>query len=213
MAADSSGTYLRSMAEAVSGKGDVSRFFAAEEAKTIAASQAAWRKEYPDIQWKVDDTVQQGDRVGIHYTASGTHKASGKKVSWRGTALAHYDGKKLSLIQVHEDYLGRLLGLGRDALTTAQDDISGTWKGTLFGIEFVMQLSQSPPSTSVTGTLTALGESIKLSGTNTPPTVNLQGDTPKGAVTLAGTWVGDNQIQGTLNGAGFDNQPVTFTRQ
>ena len=206
------GAHIKSLAEAVSGKADVSRFFGGDEGKQIAASQAAWREEYPDIQWKVDNVVEEGDHVGIHYTATGTHKASGKKLTWTGSAVAQVTGDKIRLVQVREDYLARLIGIGKFVLDNAQNNISGTWNGNLWGIQFVMPLQQNPPSTAVKGSISALGDSIPLSGTNTPPSVNLGGSTPKGPVTFVGTWAGDNQINGTLNGAGFNNQPVTFNR-
>jgi hypothetical protein len=209
------GARIKALVEAASGKADVSRFFSSEEGKQIAASQAAWREEYPDIQWKLDNVVEEGEHVGIHYTATGTHKESGKKLTWTGSAIARVQGNQFQLVKVHEDYLARLIGLGRLGqwtLDNPQNNITGNWTGNLFGIQFNMPLQQTPPSTAVSGTLSALGSSIPLTGTNTPPSVNLGGNTPKGAVTFVGTWASENQINGTLNGAGFNNQPVTFNR-
>jgi predicted ester cyclase len=204
---------ISSLTEAVNKKADVAQFFSKEALKTVSAAQADWRKEFPDISWKVDEVVEHGDRVGVRYTATGTHKKSGKKVSWCGSAIVRVSGDEVHLLQVAEDYLGRLISIGDGVFPASpQDNISGNWKGTVFGVPFVMDLKQAPPADKVTGTISGLGSSLPVSGTNTPPTVKLSGNTPKGAVTFTGTWAGDNVIHGHIDGAGFKNEPVTVKR-
>lgn len=203
---------IKALLEAVNKNTGVASHGAGELGRRIEQSSADWRKEYPDIKWSLDQVVEKGEQVGFRYTATGTHKKTGKRATWTGAGTARVKGGKLIAVRVAEDYLKRALDI--DILPAdPQDDMSGLWKGNLFGIDFQLDADQNPPSDKVTGTLSGLGQSLAVSGTNDDPNVNLAGNTPKGPVTLKGTWTGSNQITGTLNGAGFNNQPVVLNRQ
>jgi hypothetical protein len=197
---------------AVAGGGVLPPTIEAQLAQHIREGQAIWRNEFPDIAWTIGTVLEQGGRVGFRYTAAGTHKASGKKASWEGAGVAHVADGKLLRIYVNELAWGRLIDIGI-VPASPEDDISGTWAGDLFGIQFTLELQQSLPGDRVTGTLSGLDSSFPVSGTNDPPRVNLTATAPKGNVTFQGMWVSGSQIQGTINGGGFSQQPVTFDRQ
>lgn len=192
--------------------GKLDPFFTPESLENVKAGLAYWRKQYPDIQWQVDSVVKKGDRVAFRYTATGTHAASRQKMSWGGTAVGKMIKGKVHLLHINEDTLGAHVGQG-NLPSTPQDDISGTWDGDLWGVDFKLNLQQATGKDVVHGTISALGNTIPVSGTNDPPNVNISGSSPKGSIALNGTWASDNEIDGTLNGAGFNKQPITIKRQ
>jgi hypothetical protein len=202
---------IKSLFDKVNGKQDLSTHFAPDLGKQMSQAASEWRKEFPDLKWKLGRVVEQRDRVSFQYVAEGTHKPTGKKASWSGSGVAIVKGGKVVTLQVVEDFHSRIADLGQ-VFVIPQDNISGTWKGELFGIDFTLQADQNPPADAVTGTISGLGLSLPVTGENDPPNVKLSGDSPKGKVTLTGTWTGANSISGTLNGAGFQNQPVELDR-
>jgi hypothetical protein len=202
---------IKGLLEAVNKNAGVGSHAQGELGRQLEQSSTDWRKEYPDIKWKLDNVVEKGGRVGFQYSATGTHKKTGKKAAWSGSGVATLKGNKLVSVRVVEDVFKRWLDI--DMLPPdPEDDISGTWDGSLWGVDFQLQADQDPPSDNITGTLSGLGQSLPVSGKNDTPNVSFSGNTPKGQVTFNGTWTGNNQISGTLNGAGFNNQPVVLNR-
>lgn len=205
------GEQLKAVLEAANKGTSVRKLCSPEIADTIITGQDAWREAYSDVQWVLDEVIEQGERVAFRYTTSAVSKETKKKMTWTGSGVAHVTNGKFSRLKLNEDHWGRLIAEGKTPLTP-EDDITGTWNGSLWGVAFVLQLQQSPPSTAVSGSVSGLGMSLPLTGTNTPPSVLLAGSSPKGPVTFSGNWKGDNEIDATINGAGFDNQPITITR-
>lgn len=205
-------SHVQSALQAANSGSSLDQFFGHETAQHFAAGHAFWRKEFPDITWKLDNLVEKGTRVAFRYTATGTHHKTGKKSSWSGTAVGHMVDGKLHVIRVIEDALGAIVGQGTIP-AGPEDNISGQWNGNLWGVPFIMQLQQSPPSDAVTGTISGVGSSLPVTGKNDPPNVVVSGNSPKGTITFTGTWASDSQINGVLNGGGFTNQPVVVNRQ
>jgi len=193
-------------------KGKLDAFFTPETLQNVREGLAFWRKEHPDIQWQLNNVVRKGNRVAFRYTASATPSGSREKMSWQGTAVGMIVDGKVHIAQVNEDVLGATVGRGQ-LPESPQDDISGTWDGDLFGVDFKLNLQQPTGKDTVRGKITALGNTIPVSGTNVPPNVTISGSSPKGQISLAGKWTGPNQISGTLSGAGFRNQPIEIGRQ
>ena len=202
---------LQAAIEAANKKGKLDAFFTPQTLENVNAGLASWRKELPDIQWQLDNVVKKGDRVAFRYTASATPAGSKQKISWHGTAVGAVIDGKVHITHINEDVLGALVGRGQ-LPDSPQDDISGTWNGELFGVNFKLNLQQATGKDAVHGTISALGNTIPVTGTNDPPKVNISGSSPKGQVVLAGMWTGPNQIKGTLTGAGFQNQPIEIDR-
>ena len=79
------------------------------------AARAALLSTFPDLKVKVEDTVAEGDRVAVRWSASGTHRggdlgfpASGRKADFRGISWIRFsDGK---IVEGWDSWnLGRLL--------------------------------------------------------------------------------------------------------
>lgn len=202
---------LQGAVQAANQKAKIDKFFSPETLQNFTAGQAAVRKQFPDVQWTVDNVVEKGGKVAFRYTATGTAKGTRKKVSWSGTAVGVLVDGKIHVTHIDEDHLGAVLGRG-ELPTTPQDDMTGDWKGDLFGVPFELKAQQQNGKDVVKGVISALGSSLPVTGTNDPPNVNLQGNSPKGKVSLVATWAGPNTLKGSLNGAGFQNQPVTLNR-
>jgi hypothetical protein len=139
----------------------------------------------------------------------GVDRKTNKKAQWQGSGLARLTGDRIGVLHVREDYWGQLVDLGR-LPDIPEDDITGVWKGTVLGIPFTAELTQE--GTKVTGTLNVLGQSVPVSGTNTPPNVSLSGSSGGQQMSFRGIWQDEDQIVGTLAGAGL-NEQVTLDRE
>jgi len=74
---------------------------------------------FPDIQWKVDDLVQEGDKVVIQHSWTGTHtgvfrgiSASNKAVHDTGVGIFQFNDNKIISAWVQTDRLGFLQQIG-----------------------------------------------------------------------------------------------------
>ena len=74
---------------------------------------------FPDLHVTIDDILAEGDRVGIWYTAAGTHRGlfeaippTGKRVSWGGFDLVRFEGGKISAARFLSDFHGLMAQLG-----------------------------------------------------------------------------------------------------
>ncbi len=179
------------------------------QGNAIERSIATRRRRSANLKYELDEVQDHGDRVAFRYTA---HGANG---SWCGSGCASLKGEELHVDQHSEDYIGRRIAEGRiaDFFSAAdpQDNITGDWTGELFGVKFTMDLNQKPPSDAVTGTISALGSSFPLTGTNNPPNVAASGSSDGKTIKFSGQWTGPNTIDGTISGDGFNNK-VTITR-
>jgi steroid delta-isomerase-like uncharacterized protein len=76
-------------------------------------------KAFPDIQWKLDDVIAEGDQVAVKWSWQGTHTAqianftaTGKTVSNTGMAVFEFKDGKIINSKVLTDRLGFLQELG-----------------------------------------------------------------------------------------------------
>jgi predicted ester cyclase len=76
-------------------------------------------ESFPDIQWKVDDLVGEGDEVVVRHSWIGTNKgafrglaASNKSIRNEGIAIFLFSGNKIVHAWVQTDRLGFLQQLG-----------------------------------------------------------------------------------------------------
>jgi steroid delta-isomerase-like uncharacterized protein len=74
---------------------------------------------FPDIQFTVEDSIAEGDRVVVRWTARGTHRgdllgipATGKPVSWTRISVYRILDGKIVEERGEEDALGLLRQLG-----------------------------------------------------------------------------------------------------
>lgn len=74
---------------------------------------------FPDLQVTIEEMIGEGDKVGIWYTARGTHRGefegitpTGKPVNWSGVDLLRVEGGKISQGRFIDDSLGLMQQLG-----------------------------------------------------------------------------------------------------
>jgi steroid delta-isomerase-like uncharacterized protein len=78
------------------------------------------RSAFPDIQFKIEDLIADGDRVAVRSSWLGTHKgtfrgmaASGKQVTDTGITIYRFEGGRLAQAWLQTDRLGVLQQIGR----------------------------------------------------------------------------------------------------
>ena len=76
---------------------------------------------FPDLQFTIDEILVEGDKTASRYTLQGTHTGespavpvppTGKRVTWGGCAMAHWDGGKIVEAWMYADNLGMMQQLG-----------------------------------------------------------------------------------------------------
>jgi steroid delta-isomerase-like uncharacterized protein len=79
----------------------------------------AYRTAYPDLQLSVDDLIADGDKVGVRWTARGTHTGplgdippTGKQATITGISMLTIAGGKVAEQYTNWDTLGMLQQLG-----------------------------------------------------------------------------------------------------
>jgi predicted ester cyclase len=94
--------------------------------ESFAATIGALRAGFPDLAYKLEDVVADGDRVAVRWTLRGTHTGTfrtfsptGKKIANRGFAVFHLAGGKIVGATVETDRLGFLLDIGAIAYDPA----------------------------------------------------------------------------------------------
>jgi steroid delta-isomerase-like uncharacterized protein len=85
----------------------------------IARYVADVRTGYPDFYLEVNERLQEGNRVAIHWTCTGTHKsewqgipATGKRINISGMALSRIEDGRIAEERVYFDRLTMLEQLG-----------------------------------------------------------------------------------------------------
>ena len=74
---------------------------------------------FPDLRVTIDDILAEGSKVGVWYTAEGTHRgefegipATGKRVKWSGVDLLTVEHGKISEARFLSDFFGLMMQLG-----------------------------------------------------------------------------------------------------
>lgn len=77
------------------------------------------RSGFPDIQWKVEETIVEGDRIAARFTMTGTHRGtfygvppSGKKISVQALNIYHLSHGQFVEEFGQPDMLGLLTQIG-----------------------------------------------------------------------------------------------------
>ena len=80
---------------------------------------ALYTTAFPDVQLKLNDTVSEGDKIVMAWTATGTHKGdlrgiapTNKKISIEGVTISRHANGKLVESRVNWDALGMMQQLG-----------------------------------------------------------------------------------------------------
>ena len=88
-------------------------------ADTIKGEIEYFRNAVPDLFWRVEDQVAEGDKVTTRYTLGGTHQGeffgvpgSGKRVEVNGINIDRFEGGKLVEEWASYDLLGGLRQIG-----------------------------------------------------------------------------------------------------
>lgn len=145
----------------------------------LNGSLATFRKDFPDVAFTVNTAVASGDLVGFHYTGTGTHAATGKRLSWTGSGVARVINSVVSeILSLVEDTIGRNIQLGIFP-ALGFGGVTGRWVGTSNGLMCAIDALQ--------------GESGSISGTMRLESV--------GKFTITGSRAG-NALQITATGAG-----------
>jgi steroid delta-isomerase-like uncharacterized protein len=78
-----------------------------------------YRNAFPDVEFRIDDQIAEGDKVVMHYTITGTHKgeflgisATGKSIKITGIAIHRIANGKIVEIWANWDALGLMQQLG-----------------------------------------------------------------------------------------------------
>lgn len=79
------------------------------------------RTAFPDLQFEVEDTIVEKDKVVTRWTGRGTHRGewrgvalTGKQVSFTGIAIRRISGGKIAERWVNVDYTGLIRQIGAD---------------------------------------------------------------------------------------------------
>jgi steroid delta-isomerase-like uncharacterized protein len=91
-----------------------------------------FRNAFPDLQWRIDLMLGEGDLVAARWTASGTHTGSwgtleptGKRAEFSGVNIFRFDEHgKVAEIWNHRDDLGLMEQLGATAYAGAAPEQS-----------------------------------------------------------------------------------------
>ncbi|ADJ14005.1 ester cyclase [Halalkalicoccus jeotgali] len=74
---------------------------------------------FPDLSFEIEETISDGDRVGVRWTSRGTHTGelmdlpvTGKPVTVTGLSFIHIDGGMITAVYNNHDRLGLLEQLG-----------------------------------------------------------------------------------------------------
>jgi predicted ester cyclase len=74
---------------------------------------------FPDLHVTIEEIIGEGDKIGIWYTARGTHKGefagispTGRQVNWFGFDLLRVEGGKIAQGRFIDDSLGLMRQLG-----------------------------------------------------------------------------------------------------
>jgi steroid delta-isomerase-like uncharacterized protein len=88
-------------------------------AQSIKGEIEYFRNAVPDLFWRVEDQVAEGDKVTTRYTLGGTHQgeffgvpASGKRVEVSGINIDRFEGGKIVEEWASYDLLGGLRQIG-----------------------------------------------------------------------------------------------------
>ena len=88
-------------------------------AETIKGEIEYFRQAVPDLYWRVEDQVVEGEKVTTRYTLGGTHQGeffgvpgSGKRVEVSGINIDRFEGGKLVEEWASYDLLGGLRQIG-----------------------------------------------------------------------------------------------------
>ena len=81
----------------------------------------SFRSAFPDMKWKILETIPVGDRVVMRYQGSGTHKgewagisATGNQVEYGGTAIFRFKDGRVVEEMVDADVFGIMLQIGME---------------------------------------------------------------------------------------------------
>jgi predicted ester cyclase len=92
---------------------------APEVAQHVKAGSQYWHAVTPDIRYRVEDIIVEGDKAIVLWTAVGTHEAelwgiapTHKTLSLSGAQLFRFEGGKIVELQLWWDRLGALIQLG-----------------------------------------------------------------------------------------------------
>jgi predicted ester cyclase len=177
---------------------------------------------FPDLQYKIDGSHSEGNRVAFTYTASGTfkgtlgeYKGTNKSAQWHGVGVASVSEGKIVAVHVTEDWVraALLLGVVDSIAHLLKATMAGTWGGTGGGITVTLHLSQAGNAVSGSATATGFSETFPVSGTNNHPKVSLAGSVGGLPITFAGDFSGPDSVPGTLTVQGFAPVPVTIKRK
>ena len=80
---------------------------------------------FPDLRVTIDDILAEGSKVGVWYTAEGTHRgefegipATGKRVKWSGFDLLTVEHGKITQARFISDFFGLMTQLGAQPQST-----------------------------------------------------------------------------------------------
>jgi steroid delta-isomerase-like uncharacterized protein len=85
----------------------------------LKRSMSQHLKGFPDLHVTIDDTIAEGNRVGVWFTVEGTHRgefagipATGNHVKWSGFDLLTVEHGRITEARFLSDYFGLMTQLG-----------------------------------------------------------------------------------------------------
>ena len=92
--------------------------------ESIRQFVTVYHNAFPDVEFKIDDQIAEGDKVVMHYTITGTHKGdfqgiapTGKSIKITGIAIHRIANGKIVEIWANWDALGLMQQLGAISMT------------------------------------------------------------------------------------------------
>ncbi len=170
------------------------------------------RSSFPDLKYKIEQIVDEGDKVAFRYTVSATHRgafkgiaATNKKVSWEGSAVVALKDNKVTDIDVVEDRVSKFIQLGKlpqlKRRLPITGSLTGVWTASQHGFIVTLDLKQTAAKVTGTAAVSGVAGTFPVKGTVNGGAVALEGSVATAAFKFAGRFVSPNQVDGQLSGA------------
>jgi predicted ester cyclase len=201
---------VRKSLEAVFSRGNVqglTEFFSPALAKTLTRGLKENSAAFPELRYKVETIISEGDKVAFRYIAEGAHKGAfrgiaptNKPVHICGSAVARVADGKITELYVNEDQRSLMIQLGKmPPFRKIKGTLSGRWRGEHSRVGVVLNLRQFGTQVSGTASVVGSGDEAPVTGSVKWPSVSLSSSVSGVPFRFAGN-CRSNRIDGKFSG-------------